>query len=191
MYIPKETLAGLSLTDFCLTLEISLWQLRGWRWHWSWQLDLAWKEEKVKLNRTWWVIDDGQLSSRLSLKIQINSDIGQWKWVREERLVIHWSQTKNKSIHTHNVPHSTIELYISNKCPNGYHGQGKDFRCIWICTQLGSKASCRVESAFYWAAWILWPLATQSITTFTSLRWKNYLKCCTMLIVFTMVYKFI
>ena len=53
-YIPKETLADLSLTDFRCSLEISLRQLRGWRWHWSWQLDLGWKEEKVKLNRRWW-----------------------------------------------------------------------------------------------------------------------------------------
>ena len=129
-----------------------------------------------KKRSSWTGDDDGQLSSGLSLLIQINSDIGQWKWVKEERFVIHWSQTKNKSIHTHNVPHSTIGLYVHNKWPSGYHGQGKDFRCIWICTQLGSKASCGVESAFYWAVWILWQLATQSIATFTSLRWKNIYK---------------
>ena len=168
IYSQGDSCWSLILRDFWCTLEISLWQLRGWRWHWSWQLDLGWKEEKVKLNRRWW---------RPTFIKTFFADIGQWKWVKGVRFVIHWSQTKNKISHTHNVPHSTIELYIHNKCPNGYISwTGQGFSCIWICSQLGSKASCGVESAFYWTLRISWPLATQSFATFTSLRWKNIYK---------------
>ena len=53
-----------------------------------------------KKRSSWTGDDDGQLSSKLSLLIQINSDIGQWKWVKEERFVIHWSQTKYKRAFT-------------------------------------------------------------------------------------------